>query len=955
MKNNFENKQTSILAEQTAYAFAALPNIFVATLINAGILSIALWPAIRHEELFAWLAIISIVSLIRGLTFYKYNKSEITPDQVPVWHRRFILGSIVAALTWGSTAIFLFPPEDIARQVFLAFILGGMSAGAITSLSSIKTAVFSYIGISLTPLILRFFNSDTELALTMSYMLILYLVMIMIAATRSHNTIKQNIALQIENTERQLSLQQSELHYQTILETSPDDIFLLDESGTIQKIYRAGSEHKTKDLIGKKAFTLIPDSYQIAFAETLQQAVTSKQLQTIETTLKLSDGMHYFLNRLNPVNFEGKEFIVLISTDITERIEAKLALQAKTAQLHTVISCAPLVLWANDKNGIFTLSEGRALEDMGLQAGQVIGQSIFSLYAEYPEVIEATKRAIKGQSFVCEIDVKDRYYESYFAPLFDEKNEIQGCIGVAVDITKRKQAEQLVEEKEATYHALFEMSDDANMTLDKEGFLDCNQATIEMFGYKNKAEFIGQHPSAISPPYQADGTDSRIAADQRIETAYQQGKNFFEWTHRRANGEDFPAEVLLTPMTLNGKDVLQAIVRDISSRKQTELGLLKATEEANRANQAKSEFLSNMSHELRTPLNAILGFGQLLAMDIEDDEQKRNVDEILKAGDHLLTLINEILDLSKIETGNLELSLEPCHLNTIIEEVIALIKPLAEIRNIHITNNISQKTNYSIQVDYTRFKQVMLNLLSNAVKYNRDKGTITISCEVGKNNKLRIKIGDTGEGLSEEQLKILFDPFVRMDRHKNVEGTGIGLTITRHLIELMAGTIGVESQQGKGSTFWVETNICQDTTEQPLKPGNKTLHLNHNSTKPSLKKTILYIEDNPANLRLVTNIIEKRSPYTILSAPNASLGLTLAEAQLPNLILMDINLPDINGYMALSQLRGNESTKDIPVIAISANATQEDIERGQSAGFHDYLTKPIDIKILLHSLNEVLT
>ncbi|MDH5217626.1 MAG: hypothetical protein OEX19_08015, partial [Gammaproteobacteria bacterium] len=162
MKNNFENKQTSILAEQTAYAFAALPNIFVATLINAGILSIALWPAIRHEELFAWLAIISIVSLIRGLTFYKYNKSEITPDQVPVWHRRFILGSIVAALTWGSTAIFLFPPEDIARQVFLAFILGGMSAGAITSLSSIKTAVFSYIGISLTPLILRFFNSDTE-------------------------------------------------------------------------------------------------------------------------------------------------------------------------------------------------------------------------------------------------------------------------------------------------------------------------------------------------------------------------------------------------------------------------------------------------------------------------------------------------------------------------------------------------------------------------------------------------------------------------------------------------------------------------------------------------------------------------------------------------------------------------------------------------------------------------
>ena len=383
-------------------------------------------------------------------------------------------------------------------------------------------------------------------------------------------------------------------------------------------------------------------------------------------------------------------------------------------------------------------------------------------------------------------------------------------VAIVQDITERKRVEQQIKESEAKYHSLFELSYDANMTLNREGFIDCNQATLKMFGCASKQEFLGKHPGDISPQLQPDGTESRVAADEHIAMAYQKGKDYFEWTHRRVNGDEFPADVLLTPMKLEGKDVLHAIVRDITVRKQAEQSLIEVSEEARRANQAKSEFLSQMSHELRTPMNAILGFGQILQRDNDElsESHQDSVKEILDAGYHLLDLINEVLDLARIESGKLDVSMGEVHIDDVMQQVITLIKPQTEVRQLAIIDRISGK-GYRVQADFTRLKQVLLNLLSNAVKYNCKHGSITLCSEIIDEQCLRISITDTGEGLSKEDMNKLFNSFVRLNTQVNVEGTGIGLVITKHLIELMGGSIGVESEPGVGSTFWVELALVR--------------------------------------------------------------------------------------------------------------------------------------------------
>ena len=384
-------------------------------------------------------------------------------------------------------------------------------------------------------------------------------------------------------------------------------------------------------------------------------------------------------------------------------------------------------------------------------------------------------------------------------------------LAIIQDITERKRVEQQIKESEEKYYSLFEMSNDAIMTLDREGFIDCNQATLEMFGCASKEEFLGKHPSDISPQLQADGTESRILADERIATAYREGKNYFEWMHCRVNGDEFPAEVLLTPMKLEGKIVLQAIVRDITVRKQVEQSLINASEEAWRANQAKSEFLSHMSHELRTPMNAILGFGQILERDADElsKSHRDHVKEILNAGRHLMNLIDEVLDLARIESGRLEVSMEAVYLDDLLQQIILLINPLSEVRQLEIINHISGK-GYIVKADFIRLKQVLLNLLSNAVKYNSEQGHIMLDATIIDSQYLRIGVTDSGEGLSKDEISKLFTSFERLNAKSNIEGTGIGLVISKHLIELMDGTMGVESGPGKGSCFWVELELVHD-------------------------------------------------------------------------------------------------------------------------------------------------
>ena len=406
-------------------------------------------------------------------------------------------------------------------------------------------------------------------------------------------------------------------------------------------------------------------------------------------------------------------------------------------------------------------------------------------------------------------------------------------------------------------------------------------------------------------------------------------------------------------------DFVSEIMAVIIERKYTQMESISARQEAERANQAKSEFLSSMSHELRTPMNAILGFSQLLGLDDESPltpNQEKAVLRITQSGKHLLTLIDEVLELARIEAGHLDLVMEEVNLCDLVKESLVLISALSDEQNISI--DAKEVPCVLLHADAFRLKQVLLNLMSNAVKYNRQGGSISIDCKKTAHGMLRLYIRDTGYGISEDQLQDMFKPFNRLGaENSEIEGTGIGLVLSRQLVEAMGGSIGVDSVVGEGSSFWIEI-LMSESRQASVEEKNLTESVAVEAAvdlkTDEIVGHVLYIEDNPANVALMSGILQHYSNIELESVHNAELGVAMAIRDKPDLILMDINLPGMSGIEALARLRDNEATRDITVIAVSAAAMPQDIKRGMEAGFSDYLTKPFNIEKILETIGNVL-
>jgi PAS domain S-box-containing protein len=430
----------------------------------------------------------------------------------------------------------------------------------------------------------------------------------------------------------------------------------------------------------------------------------------------------------------------------------------------------------------------------------------------------------------------------------------------------------------------------------------------------------------------------------------------YELTYVRKDGSRFPAIVSVTALRGSGGLIgFLLIGTDNSARNLAESELKEAMAAAETANRAKSDFLSSMSHELRTPLNAILGFAQLLetGAPAPTATQRRNIDQILKAGWYLLELINEVLDLALIESGKLTLSNEPVSLAEVMTECRAMIEPQARTRSIGMTFPRFALPVF-ITADRTRVKQVLINLLFNAIKYNRPEGSVVVDAVMTESGSCRVSVRDTGVGLAPEHLEQLFQPFNRLGKEASAEeGTGIGLVVTKRLVTLMGGAIGVTSTLGVGSVFWVEFK----TAAAPQFSMPEAGHIA--TVRPQVPdgtplRTILYVEDNPANLELVGQLIARRSELRMLSAADGTLGIQYARACLPEVILMDINLPGMSGIEAMKILRADPLTAHIPIIALSANAVPRDIERALDAGFFNYITKPIMVNQFMDALDVAL-
>ncbi|MBC7623236.1 MAG: response regulator [Aeromicrobium sp.] len=524
-----------------------------------------------------------------------------------------------------------------------------------------------------------------------------------------------------------------------------------------------------------------------------------------------------------------------------------------------------------------------------------------------------------------------------------------------------RRAQLALDTSRAQYFDLYDLAPVGYCTISEQGLiLQANLKAAVLFGVARSA--------LATQPF------SRFIVRDDQDTYYQFRKRLIETEEaqccdlRIAKHDGTPRWTELAATTVlddDGARIVRLVLNDISDRKKVEAerealekvlvdkntDLENARSVAEKANLAKSDFLSSMSHELRTPLNAILGFSQLLASDASTPtpSQQRSIDQVLKAGWYLLELVNEILDLAVIESGKLSLSMEPVSLADVLRECENMVDAQAKMRGIDMTFPQLQMPCF-VLADRIRLKQVVINLLSNAIKYNKAGGAVIVECAAGAPDSIRISIRDTGKGLDPKQLPQLFQPFNRLGQDSGViEGTGIGLVVSKRLIEFMRGIIGVESSVGQGSVFWIELKL---TTEVPQPAAVLPVQIvRAESQLDAPLRTLLYIEDNPANLLLVEELIARRPNIRFLSGTDGISGIEIARSAIPDVILMDINLPGISGIDALKMLSEMPETAHIPVIALSANAMPNDIEKGLKAGFLRYLTKPIKIHDFMGALD----
>ncbi|MBF0256179.1 MAG: PAS domain S-box protein [Gammaproteobacteria bacterium] len=661
--------------------------------------------------------------------------------------------------------------------------------------------------------------------------------------------------------------------------------------------------------------------------------------------------------------------------DVTQTKLAELALRRSEAHLRTLIESLPDLVWLKDAEGVYLGCNQKFERFFGAPEAEIIGKTDYDFvdreladfFRKHDRLaMQAGKPSVNEEELVFAADGHREIVEVIKTPINNAHGDLIGVLGVARDITQRKQMELALKEGLETYQSAintpglgFWVVDPSNGNL-----LEANEAYARQSGYS--CEELSQ----MSIP-QLDALEKPEETTARIEHIKRAGFARFRTVQRRKDGSTWPVEVVTTYSPVQGGRFF-VFIEDITEKKRDEESLqqhrnhleelvaertaeLQASRDAaERASRAKSEFLSSMSHELRTPLNAILGFGQLLEYSQPglSELQREHLQEILSAGYHLLDLINDVLDLARIDAGSVVINPQPVAVRPLLEECMTSLGPRMEAQELQFEPLDGCALGLFVQADPLRLKQVMLNLLSNAVNYNRRGGRVHLSCQQPSDETLRLMVRDTGKGISQHKQPQLFTAFNRLGAEgSSVQGSGIGLVISKNLVEMMGGQMGFSSEEGQGSCFWVDLPRLEQAAEQAAvktaKPADAAL--------PSLPGCrILYIEDNPANVRLVQRLMSRFAGHQLDIAEDGLEGLERASSQVYEVLLIDINLPSMSGLEIVQRLRQLDQYRQTPMIALSADAMQSEIDRAKQVGFDHYVTKPIDIPAFIRLLESCL-
>ena len=968
----------SLLARKVSLHRGNLPTTHVGSMGAALLLAVMLRGAVPGAVLLGWLALLATVfaARIAVARFPPQGQDEQALNRA--WLLRLRIGFFAHGVAWGVCGTLPLPANDVLHLAIIVVVMAGVMTSSF-ALTAFDLAAALLFGLPICALLsLRLFSQADPTYWVLGVAVLGALLFLSVAASRTHRVVRKYEALRLAESAQAEALRNSEDLLERTGATAGVGGWELDLATMGLRLttqaYRIHDVTPLERPTFEGFVSLYGPQEQAHMRAGLAQVMAEGSSYDHELPLTTLRGRQRWVRLIGLPQLEGGRVVAIsgVVQDVTERKNAERELQAtsdqlaqKTQALQDTLDTISQGIVSIDAAGRTRIFNRRATELLGLP-GDMLGP-----HTTYDEVVRyqiARGDLAEDASFIDAEGVR-RYFQGgrAFAPdTYVRKTpsgtliEVRtrqladgGMVRTFADVTAYLEAQRALRSGQAELRALLDAF---------PGYIavmDSNHA----YAYANErvaALLKRPREALIGRPVREVLGDAALTRLLGYTAQIEAGEQVTIETHYPADAERAETWLQVTyAIGVAGDDGgrnTYAFGIDIGARKAAELALTAAKDEAERANQAKSQFLSSMSHELRTPMNAILGFGQLLVADTNHplvESQREYVREILRGGRHLLNLINEVLDLAQVETGKLRISLEPVRASELLQECLSLLQPLARDGDVKLAVIDETACDCLVRADRTRLKQVLLNLLSNAIKYNRAGGDVRIGCTADADS-LRIAISDSGPGLDAQQQAKLFQAFERLEAGGTpVEGAGLGLVLSKHLMDAMRGEIGLDSEVGRGSTFWIRLpralapafGLGADMPPARFERGT--------SVAPRVRK-LLYIEDNPVNVLLMEAMLARIEGLQVHTAALPGLGLRLALQERPDLILLDIQLPEMDGYEVMRRLRLHDATRAIPIIAVSANAMPGDIEHGLAAGFVEYLTKPLDMQRLIAAVEHVL-